>query len=87
MAGLHPAFQSAFRHGFTKEDIYWVLNNYLIDGVVEEDDETIRIAVGFDRTVNTLLEVMYHELEDETALVFHAMECRKKWLVKLGLGE
>jgi hypothetical protein len=78
---------SAFRHGFTKEDIRWVLNNYLVDGVIEEGDETTRIAVGFDRTVNVLLEVMYHELEDETALVFHAMECRNKWLVKLGLEE
>ena len=39
---------SAFRHGFTEEDIHWVLNNYL---------------------------------------VFHAMECRKKWLLKLGLEE
>ena len=78
---------SAFRHGFTEEDIRWVLNNYLVDGVVEEGDETTRIAVGFDPTVNMLLEVMYHELEDETALVFHAMECRKKWLIKLGLEE
>jgi len=78
---------SAFRHGFTEEDIRWVLNNYLVDGVVEEDDETTRIAIGFDCAVNILLEVMYHELEDETALVFHAMECRKKWLVKLGLEE
>jgi hypothetical protein len=25
--------------------------------------------------------------EDETALVFHAMECRKKWLMTLGLEE
>ena len=64
---------SAFRHGFTEEDIRWVLNNYLVDGVVEEDDETVRIAVGFDRAVNILLEVMYHELEDETALVCHGM--------------
>ena len=76
---------SAFRHGFTEEDIRWVLNNYLVDGIVEEDDETTHIAVGFDRTVNILLEIMYHELEEETAVVFHAMECRKKWLVKLGL--
>jgi hypothetical protein len=76
-----------YRHGFTEEDIRWVLNNYLIDGVVEEGDETTRIAIGFDRAVNMLLEVMYHELEDETALVFLAMECRKKWLVNLGLGE
>ena len=71
----------------TKEDIRWVLSNYLADGTVEEGDETMRIAVGFDRAVNMLLEVIYHELEDETALVFHAMECRKKWLVKLGLEE
>jgi len=71
----------------TKEDIRWVLSNYLADGTVEEGDETTRVAVGFDRTVNMLLEVIYHELEDETALVFHAMECRKKWLVKLGLEE
>ena len=76
---------SAFRHGFTEEDIRWVLNNYLVDGIVEEDDETTHIAVGFDRTVNIILEIMYHELEEETAVVFHAMECRKKWLVKLGL--
>ena len=78
---------SAFRHGFTEEDIRWALKNYLVDGVVEEGDETTRIAVGFDRAVNILLEIIYHELEDETALVFHAMECRKKWLVKLGLEE
>jgi len=78
---------SAFRHGFTEEDIRRVLNSYLVDGVVEEGDETTRIAIGFDRAVNILLEVMYHELEDETALVFHAMECRKKWIVKLGLEE
>jgi len=46
---------SAFRHGFTEEDIRWVLNNYLVDGTVEEDDETTRIAVGFDRSFNKLL--------------------------------
>ena len=78
---------SAFRHGFTEEDIRWVMNNYLVDGIIEEGDEPTRIVVGFDRTVNVLLEVIYHELEDETALVFHAMECRKKWLVKLGLED
>jgi hypothetical protein len=78
---------SAFRHGITEEDIRWVLNNYLVDGIVEDGDKTTCIAVGFDRAATMLLEVIYHELEDETALVFHAMECRKKWLVKLGLEE
>ena len=78
---------SAFRHGFTEEDIRWVLSNFLVDGIAGDDDDTIRIAVGFDRSLNKLLEIIYHELEDETALVFHAMECRKKWLLKLGLEE
>jgi len=73
--------------GFPNKSICCAFSNYLVDGIVEEDDETTRIVVGFDRSVNRLLEVMYHELEDETALVFHAMECRKKWLVKLGLEE
>ena len=78
---------SAFRHGFTGEDIRWALNNHLADGVAEEGDETTHIAVGFDRSVNMLLEVMYHELEDGTALVFHAMKCRKKWRMELGIEE
>jgi hypothetical protein len=78
---------SAFRHGFAVEDIRWVLENHLADGVSEEGDETTRVAVGFDRSVNVLLEVMYHELEDGTALVFHAMKCRKKWRVELGIEE
>jgi hypothetical protein len=78
---------SAFRHNFTEADIRWVLDNHLSDGVVEEGDETTRIAAGFDPSVNLLLEVMYHELEDGTALVFHAMKCRKKWCVELGIEE
>jgi hypothetical protein len=78
---------SAFKHGVTEEDIRWVLSNFLADSVIEEYDGTTRVAVGFDRTVNMLLEIIYHELDGETALVFHAMECRKKWLVKLGLEE
>jgi hypothetical protein len=78
---------SAFRHNFTEADIRWALANHLADGVIEEGDETTRVAVGFDPSVNLLLEVMYHELEDGTVLVFHAMKCRKKWRVELGIEE
>ncbi|MDR1179630.1 MAG: hypothetical protein LBK44_03930 [Spirochaetales bacterium] len=78
---------SAFRHNFTEADIRWALDNHLADGVIEEGDAAIRIAVGFDPSVNLLLEVMYHELEDGTALVFHAMKCRKKWRVELEIEE
>jgi hypothetical protein len=78
---------SAFRHNFTEADIRWALNNHLADGVVEEGDESTRVAIGFDSSVNLLLEVMYHELQDGTALVFHAMKCRKRWRVELGIEE
>jgi hypothetical protein len=78
---------SAFRHNFTEDDIRWALDNHLADGVVEEEGESVRVAVGFDPSANLLLEVMYHELEDGTALVFHAMKCRKKWRVELCLEE
>jgi hypothetical protein len=78
---------SAFRHNLTEADIRWALENHLADGVVEDGDESTRVAIGFDPSVNLLLEVMYHELEDGTALVFHAMKCRKKWRVVLGIEE
>ena len=52
---------SAFRHGFTGEDIRWALNNHLADGVAEEGDETARVAVGFDRSVKEAL--IYSRLE------------------------
>jgi hypothetical protein len=55
--------------------------------VIEEGDGSTRAAIGFDPSANLLLEVMYHELEDGTALVFHAMKCRKKWRVELGIEE
>jgi hypothetical protein len=78
---------SAFRHDFTAADIRWALDNHVADAVVEEGDESTRVAIGFDPSANLLLEVMYHELEDGTALVFHAMKCRKKWCVELGIEE
>jgi len=43
----------------TKEDIRWVLSNYLTDGTVEKGDETMRIVVGFDRAATNLL-FLYH---------------------------
>jgi hypothetical protein len=78
---------SAFRHNLTAADIRWVLDNHVADGVIEEGDGSTRAAIGFDPSANLLLEVMYHELEDGTALVFHAMKCRKKWLIELGIEE
>ena len=73
---------SAFKHAFTEENIRWVLLNSLADGVIEEDDETKYLSVGFDKTGN-LLEIMYNYIDEKTIKVFHAMRCRKQFYKKL----
>ena len=73
---------SAFKHAFSEENIRWVLLNSLADGVIEEDDETKYLSVGFDKTGN-LLEIMYNYIDEKTIKVFHAMKCRKQFYKKL----
>jgi hypothetical protein len=73
---------SAFKHAFSEENIRWVLLNSLADGVIEEDDETKYLSVGFDKTGN-LLEIMYNYIDEKTIKVFHAMRCRKQFYKKL----
>ena len=73
---------SAFKHAFSEENIRWVLLNSLADGVIEEDDETKYLSVGFDKTGN-LLEIMYNYIDEKTIKVFHVMKCRKQFYKKL----
>jgi hypothetical protein len=73
---------SAFKHSISEENIRWVLLNHLADGIIEEDDETKYLSVGFDKTGN-LLEIMYNYLDEQTIKVFHAMKCRKQFYEKL----
>ena len=54
--------------------------------IIEEDDETKYLSVGFDKTGN-LLEVMYNLIDEQTIKVFHAMKCRKQYYRELeGMG-
>jgi hypothetical protein len=39
---------SAFKHSVSEENIRWVLLKHIADGVIEEDDETKHLSVGFD---------------------------------------
>jgi len=73
---------SAFKHAVSEENIRWVLLNHIADGVIEEDDETKYLSVGFDKTGN-LLEIMYNYIDEKTIKVFHAMKCRKLFYKKL----
>ena len=73
---------SAFKHAVSSENIRWVLLNHLADGIIEEDDETKHLSVGFDKSGN-LLEIMYNHIDEQTIKVFHAMKCRKQFYEKL----
>ena len=69
---------SAFKHAVSEENIRWVLLNHLADGIIEEDDETKYLSVGFDKS-GKLLEIMYNHIDEQKIKVFHAMKCRKQF--------
>jgi uncharacterized DUF497 family protein len=73
---------SAFKHAVSEENIRWVLLNHLADGIIEEDNETKYLSVGFDKTGN-LMEIMYNYIDEKTIKVFHAMKCRKQFYKNL----
>jgi uncharacterized DUF497 family protein len=73
---------SAFKHEVSEENIRGVLLNHLADGIIEEDDETKYLSIGFDKSGN-LLEIMYNFIDKQTIKVFHAMKCRKQFYEKL----
>ena len=73
---------SAFKHKFSEENIRWVLLNHLVDGIIEEDNETKYLSIGFDKSGN-LLEIMYNLIDEKTIKVFHAMRCRRQFYEKL----
>jgi hypothetical protein len=56
---------SAFKHEVTAENIRWALVNHLADGLIEEDDETKYISIGFDKS-GVLLEIMYNVIDGNT---------------------
>jgi len=75
---------SAFKHGETKADIRWAFNTVKYDNIVEGFDNKY-LLIGFN-TKGNLIEVIYSDLGENTASVFHAMRCRKELLVLLPHG-
>jgi len=70
--------QSAFKHGVTEEDIIWAFNTARYDSLVE-GFENKYLLIGFDTNGN-LLEILYSDLGENKASVFHAMKCRNALL-------
>ena len=73
--------KSAFKHNVTEEDIRWAFNTAKYDNLVEGFDNKY-LLIGFN-TKGNLIEVMYSELANNTASVFHAMSCRNELLALL----
>jgi len=72
---------SSFKHGETKADIRWAFNTAEYDNLIE-GFENKYLLIGFN-TKGNLIEVIYNDLGENTASVFHAMGCRKELLTLL----
>ena len=69
---------SAFKHGVTEADIRCAFYTARYDSPME-GNEGKRLLIGFNTSANPL-EIMYNELDDGKARVFHAMPCRNKFI-------
>ena len=66
--------KSAFKHGVTEDDIKWAFSTAKYDSLMEGFANKY-LLIGFNTHVN-LIEVMYSDLGENVASVFHAMKCR-----------
>ena len=67
---------SAFRHGYTQDDIEWAIETKIYEGLLQGEDG-IYAVIGFDTTGNPI-EVFYNIIDDNTIKIFHAMSLRPK---------
>lgn len=68
---------SAFRHGLAEAAIVHAFTHPV--RVVPADDEGFTMVVGGDET-GRLLEIGFVETADETIVIVHAMEARRRFL-------
>ena len=67
---------SAFKHGYTQDDIEQAVKTKIYEDTLEGEDDT-NVIIGFDTVANPI-EVFYNIIDDETIRVFHAMALRDK---------
>ena len=68
--------ESAFKHGYTQEDIERAIETRIYEDLLKDEDE-IYLIIGFDTVANPI-EVFYNIIDDETIKVFHVMALREK---------
>jgi len=69
---------SAFKHKVSEADIRWAFRTAKYDSLMD-GDENKHLLIGFNIMGNPL-EILYNELDDGKACVFHAMHCQKKYI-------
>jgi hypothetical protein len=67
----------AFKHGIDEADIHKAFDLCQLNRAMPGREDTY-LLIGLDRSGN-LLEIIYNELDADTANVFHAMKCRKAY--------
>ena len=77
--------QSAFKHGYTQDDIERAIETKVYEGLLKGEDEIYAI-IGFDTVANPI-EVFYNLIDDETVKVFHAMALRGKVAAQMNTKE
>jgi len=73
--------QSAFKHGYTKDDIKKALETRIYEDTLKGEDD-IYVIIGFDTVANPI-EVFYNIIDDDTIRVFHVMALRDKIAVQM----
>jgi len=68
--------QSAFKHGYTKDDIERAIETMIYEDRLKDEDE-IYLIIGFDSVANPI-EVFYNIIDGDTIRIFHAMSLREK---------
>lgn len=80
-------YRSAFKHDYEEATILHAVDQAIVGVDLEPDaDPPKLLAIGPDPAGN-LLEVIWLELEDEVALVIHAMQLRASFHELLPSGE
>lgn len=68
--------KSAFKHGYTQEDIERAIETKIYEDSLKGEDE-IYVIIGFDTIANPI-EIFYNVIDDNTIRIFHAMELRDR---------
>ena len=68
--------KSAFKHGYTQNDIERAIETRIYEDLLKGEDE-IYVIIGFNTSANPI-EIFYNLIDNETIKVFHAMALREK---------